>query len=316
MSSARWAGAITRASHDQWALACRSQLAHIRDLEAGIGTIAHRLSLPVGVPGRKGAPGGYRSKQEWFAKARRLRTLQDRLERERADREAAIVHVVRGGKKLLRNRHNLAAAQLTEAGWRQRWEAERWFLQADGESGKQYGNETIRVTPDGEVSIKLPAPLAHLANAPHGRYVLTCRIRFPYRGQEWADRIETNRAVAYRIHYDVARGRWYITASWQIPPARTIPLTAALAGGVIGRRALGHPIRRRTAPPPAHQSDGQGHRTVQAGSAAPGREGTRPRIPGPRTRSAGTGRGANAGTQDAQHRPGRPAEHAQPMLSP
>ena len=54
-------------------------------------------------------------------------------------------------------------------------------LAADGESGKRFGNETIRVTPDGEVSIKLPAPLAHLANARHGRYVLaaTVAVRAP-----------------------------------------------------------------------------------------------------------------------------------------
>jgi hypothetical protein len=132
LSSARWAGAITRASHEQWALACRGQLARIQDLEAGIGGIAHRLSLPVGSRGSKRAPGGYRSRQEWFAKARRLRVLQDRLARQRADREAGVVHVVRGGKRLARNRHNLAAAQLTEPQWRQRWEAARWFLQADG----------------------------------------------------------------------------------------------------------------------------------------------------------------------------------------
>jgi IS605 OrfB family transposase len=257
-------------------------------------------------------------------------------------------------------------------------------------------------------------------------------VRFPHRGQEWADRIEANRAVAYRIHYDVQRGRWYLTASWQIPPTKTIPLDAALADGVIGvdtnadhlaarrldtfgnpigqprrfyydlsgsanhrdaqvrhalsrllnwaktsrvaaiavedldftadktrekhgrkrryrqlisgmptgklrarltsmadatgiaiiavdpaytskwgaqhwqkplttnnrkttrhdaasiaigRRAQGHLIRRRTAPPPQHQSDSAGHRTVQARSEAPGREEPRPRIPGPRTRS-------------------------------
>jgi hypothetical protein len=46
------------------------------------------------------------------------------------------------------------------------------------------------------VSIKLPAPLAYLANAPHGRYVLTCRVRFPHRGQEWAGRVTANRATA------------------------------------------------------------------------------------------------------------------------
>jgi IS605 OrfB family transposase len=234
VSSSRWAGSITKATHDQWALARRGQAAHLQSLEAGIKTIRHRLSLPVRGKGTKRAPGGYRSRQVWHAKTRRLHVLEDRLDRVRADREAGRVRVVRGGKRLLNTRHNLGQAQLTEAQWRRRWEAERWFLQADGESGKRFGNETIRVTPDGEVSVKLPAPLADLANAKHGRYVLACRVTFPHRGQEWADRVEVNRAVAYRIHYDVQRGRWYITASWQIPVSNTIPMAAALADGVIG----------------------------------------------------------------------------------
>ncbi|MEU4273317.1 IS200/IS605 family accessory protein TnpB-related protein [Streptomyces sp. NPDC026092] len=431
-SSARWAGAVTKATHDQWALSRRGQLAHIQNLEAGIKTIAHRLSQPIGAKGTKKAPGGYRSEGEWFHKTRRLRVLEDRLERERADRGRGRVRVVRGGKRLARGRHNLAAAQLTAEQWRERWEAERWFLAADGESGKRFGNETIRITPDGEVSIKLPAPLAHLANARHGRYVLACKVSFPHRGPEWADRIEANRAVAYRIHFDADRGLWYITTSWQYAPTKTIPIKSALADGVvgvdtnadhlaawrldthgnptgrprrfsydlsgnadhrdaqlrhaltcllnwaktcgvkaiaiedldftaektrekhgrrrrfrqiisgiptgklrarltsmadqtgiaiiavdpaytsrwgaqhwqkpltsknrkttrhdaasiaIGRRAQGHPIRRRTAPPPHDRSDRAGHRTVQARPGTPRREGTRPRIPGPRTRS-------------------------------
>jgi hypothetical protein len=152
-SSSRWAGSITKATHDQWALARRSQLAHIHDLQAAVATIAHRLSLPVGSKGSKKVPGGYHSAQEWFAKSRRLRLLWDRLQRQRADYEAGRVRVVRGGKRLLRNRHNLDAAQLTETEWRARWEATRRSLSADGESGKRYGNETIRVTPEGEVSI-------------------------------------------------------------------------------------------------------------------------------------------------------------------
>ncbi|MFD7505621.1 IS200/IS605 family accessory protein TnpB-related protein [Streptomyces sp. NPDC059850] len=466
-SSSRWAGSITKATHDQWALARRDQLAYIQSLDAGVRTIAQRLSLPVGAKGFRGLPGGYRSRQEWFAKSRRLHVLQDRLERERADREAGRVRVVRGGKKLLRNRHNLQAARLTEPEWRSRWEAERWFLQANGESGKRYGNETIRVSPDGEVSIKLPEPLAGLANASNGRYVLACRVGFRHRGQQWADRIATNRAVAYRIHFDVGRDRWYLTASWKIPPVRTVPLEAVRSGGLIGvdtnaehlaawrldahgnpvgepcrfdydlsgsaphrdaqvrhaiirllhwaerhgaaiaiegldfaaektrekhgrrkrfrqlisgmptaklrarlvsmaaelgitivavdpaytsrwgaqhwqkpltsknrkatrhhaaavaigRRALGHPIRRRTAPPPHDQSDGAGHRTVQAASDVPGREETRPRVPGPRTRSVGTGRGAKAGDQCAHNRSEHTAEHefwhqGSPTLSP
>ncbi|MFF7263638.1 IS200/IS605 family accessory protein TnpB-related protein, partial [Streptomyces sp. NPDC008159] len=172
VSSSRWAGSITKATHDQWALARRSQLAHIQSLEAGVRMIAHRLSLPVGEKGGKHAPGGYASRREWHAKARRLHVLIDRLQALRADWETGVVHVVRGGKRLLTTRHYLSAAQLTEEQWRIRWQAERRFLQADGESGKRFGNETIRVTPEGEISLKLPAPLAYLANAPHGRYVL------------------------------------------------------------------------------------------------------------------------------------------------
>ncbi|MFI2353046.1 IS200/IS605 family accessory protein TnpB-related protein, partial [Streptomyces sp. NPDC019443] len=233
-SSSRWAGSITKATHDQWALSRRCQLAHIQSLEAGVRTLMHRLSQPIGGKGTKRAPGGYRSEHEWFMKSRRLATLEARLEQERADRQAGRVHVVRGGRRLLGTRHNLAAAQITKDQWRERWEAERWFLAADGESGKRYGNETIRVTPDGEVSIKLPAPMAHLANAKHGRYVLAARVEFKHRGTEWADRIAANRAVAHRIHLDVPRDRWYLTASWQRPPVKTIPLDAARAKGMIG----------------------------------------------------------------------------------
>ncbi|MET9081617.1 IS200/IS605 family accessory protein TnpB-related protein [Streptomyces sp. NPDC004237] len=453
-SSSRWAGSITKATHDQWALARRDQLAHIHSLQAGIHTITLRLSLPVGEEGTKAAPGGYRSKPEWFAKSRRLNVLEDRLQAVQADRQNGAVHVVRGGKRLLNTRHHLEAAGLTEPDWCRRWQAGRRFLQADGESGKRYGNETIRVTPDGEISIKLPAPLADLANAPHGRYVLAGRMSFAHRGEQWADRITANRAVAYRIHEDTVRDRWYLTASWTLPPVQTIPLKAARANGLvgvdtnadhlaawrldehgnpvgeplrfgydltgtadhrdaqvrhalirllhwarrhslaiavedldftaektrekhgrnkrfrklvagmpvarlrarlvsmatelgicviavdpaytsrwgaqhwnkpltsktrkttrhetaavaIGRRALGHPIRRRTAPPPAHRSDEQGHRTVQARPRTLGREGHRPRIPGPRTRSVPPGRGANAVDQNTQHRPGCSAE--------
>ncbi|MDX3246944.1 IS200/IS605 family accessory protein TnpB-related protein [Streptomyces sp. ME18-1-4] len=454
-SSSRWAGSVTKATHDQWALARRGQLAHIQSLEAGVRTIAHRLSLPVGEKGSKRAPGGYAGRREWHAKSRRLHVLADRLRAARADWEAGRVHVVRGGKRLLNTRHHLDAAQLSEEQWRIRWQAGRRFLEADGESGKRYGNETIRVTPDGEVSLKLPAPLAHLANAPHGRYVLAAKVGFAHRGEQWRDRAAANRAVAYRIHEDVQRGRWYLTASWTIPAVKTVPLAAARANGVvgvdtnadhlaawrldrhgnpagrprrfgydltgatqhrdaqvrhalirllhwarrhglaiavedldftaettrekhgrkkrfrklisgmpvarlrarlvsmaaelgipvvavdpaytsrwgaqhwqkpltsrnrkttrhdaaavaIGRRALGHPIRRRTPPPSHDQSDRVRHRTVQARPGVPGREEPRPRIPGPRTRSVRAGRGAKAGNQDAQYRSGRPAEH-------
>ncbi|WP_406359610.1 transposase [Streptomyces sp. NBC_01544] len=234
LSSSRIAGAITKATHDQWALARRCQAAHIQKLEAGIRALRHRLSLPLGEKGTKRAAGGYRSKSEWFRKSRRLAALEDRHTAAVGDWQAGRVRVVRGGKRLLNTRHHLGQAQLSEEQWRQRWEAERWFIAADGESGKRFRNETIRVTPDGEVTIKLPVPLAHLANTRNGRYTLTARVGFAHRGAEWSDRITANRAVAYRIHLAVERGRWYLTASWQRPAVQTIPLETARARGMIG----------------------------------------------------------------------------------
>jgi IS605 OrfB family transposase len=456
LSSSRWAGSITKATNDQWTLARRAQLANIESLESGVATIARRLSLPVGQKGTRNTPGGYRSRREWFAKSRRLEALRDRLDAVRAERDAGQVRVVRGGRDLLVTRHNLDAAQLTETEWRQKWAAERRFLQADGESGKRFGNETIRVSPHGEVSVRLPAPLIHLANTAHGRYVLSAQVVFSHRNRQWHERVAADQAVAYRIQEDVDRGRWYVTATWQIPAETTVPLQAARAVGVvgvdtnddhlaawrldrygnpkgkprrfayqlngtmdhrdaqirhalsrllrwvkaigiqaiaiedldftaektrekhggrksfrrllsrfptsklrarlvgmaaehgltviavdpaytskwgaqhwqkplctplrrttrhaaaavaIGRRALDHPIRRRTAPPRDDQSDRRRHRTVQATSDGQGWQETRPHCFGPRTRSVSPGGGANAGDQDAQHRSGRPAEY-------
>ncbi|GGL10253.1 transposase [Planomonospora parontospora] len=233
-SSARWAGSITKATNDQWALARRAQLDRLQKLEAGIAVLRHRLSQPLGAPGTNRAPGGYRSKAERHAKQRRLHLLEARCAAVRRDWEAGRVRVCRGGKRLATTRHHLEQADLTEEKWRERWRAARLFLSADGESGKRFGNETIRLSPDGEISIRLPSALAHLANAPHGRYVLSCTVRFAHRGAEWADRITADKAVAYTIGYDAVRGRWYATASWQRPPAPVLPVEAALAGGCLG----------------------------------------------------------------------------------
>jgi hypothetical protein len=119
------------------------------------------------------------------------------------------VSVVRGGKALLRKRGSLAAAGLTQAQWRQQWDSARLFLTADGEAAKACGNETIRWQPDeGWLEFKLPAPLAHLANRPHGRYRLSCPVAFSYRGDQVAAQAHSG-AVRYDITHDPARGRWY-----------------------------------------------------------------------------------------------------------
>jgi IS605 OrfB family transposase len=68
---------------------------------------------------------------------------------------------------------------------------------------------------------------------------------------------------------------------WQKPlTSKTRTTTRHEAAAVaIGRRAQGHPVRRRTTPPHDDQSDRRGHRIVQARAGAPGCEEPRPHIP-------------------------------------
>jgi hypothetical protein len=146
---------------------------------------------------------------------------------------AGSVLVTRGGKNLLRKRNNLADAGLTEARWRQEWEASRLFLTADGEAAKLWGNETIRVNHDeGWLELKLPAPLAGLANRPSGRYRLACAVKFSYRGDEVAAQASTG-AVRYDISTDPKTGRWHIDASWKKSPAPAVTLNELQAGAVV-----------------------------------------------------------------------------------
>jgi IS605 OrfB family transposase len=221
-SSSRWAGAITRTSEDQWRLAWQNLLADKSSLHARIRTIEARLAVPAG--GKADRVRGYATPTERRGKAVRLQVLTARLAAVDRRLEAGAVSVVRGGKGLLRKRGNLAAAGLTAAQWRGQWESGRLFLTADGEKDKAWGNETIRWNPDeGWLEVKPPAPLAHLANRPHGRYRLSCLVGFSYRGDEVAAQAATG-AIRYDISHDPARGRWYLDASWRTPPGSALAL--------------------------------------------------------------------------------------------
>jgi hypothetical protein len=89
------------------------------------------------------------------------------------------------------------------------------------------GNETIRVHPDQQwLELKLPAPLAHLANRPHGRYRLSCPVTFGYRRDEWAAQAASG-AVGYDLWLDPAKPRWYAAASWRLA-AGPVPSLAEL----------------------------------------------------------------------------------------
>ncbi|MGH3125634.1 MAG: IS200/IS605 family accessory protein TnpB-related protein, partial [Streptosporangiaceae bacterium] len=184
-SSSRWAGAITRTSEDQVRLAGQNLRADKASLQARIRRTQARLAVPAG--STSGRTRGYATAAERYAKAVRLRSLKARLARVERQLETGAVSVTRGGKALLRKRGSLVAAGLTQTQWRQQWESARLFLTADGEAAKACGNETIRWHPDeGWMEIKLPAPLAHLANRPHGRYRLSASVAFSYRGDEVA----------------------------------------------------------------------------------------------------------------------------------
>ncbi|MGH3166788.1 MAG: hypothetical protein ACRDN0_12990 [Trebonia sp.] len=178
-SSSRWAGAITRTSEDAWQLADRNLKAERASLRARISAIGSRLTVPAGI--RQGRLRGYATGAERFGKQQRLQALRARLAGVEERIGAGRVSVCRGGRKLARARHNLAAEK-TPGQWRREWDAARWFLTADGEAGKRLGNETIRWDPDeGWLEIKLPAPLAHLANAPSASR--TSATRSPRRPQ-------------------------------------------------------------------------------------------------------------------------------------
>ena len=179
-SSSRWAGAITRTSNDQWALGMRNLVAQGRSLGARGARIEKRLAVCCGE--RQGGMRGYHDAQERFQKQRRLQVLKARLAEVESRIDEGRVSVCRGGARLARVHHNLEASDLTEAGWRQRWEAARLFVTADGEADKRLGNETIRWDPtNGWLELRLPSPLAHLANCSRGRYRIE-GVAFPYRG--------------------------------------------------------------------------------------------------------------------------------------
>lgn len=217
-SSSRWAGAITRTSEDQHALAMRNLGAERASLRARVRRITTRLAV------RAGEKRGYATPAERHAKTIRLKALQARLARAEARAGNGTVPVARGGRRLLHARGNLEAAGLTLEEWCERWDAARLFITADGERGKPYGNETIRFSPgEGWLELKLPAPLSHLANQSHGRYRLAAPAEFTYRGDEVAAQA-TSGAVRYDISFDPAKGRWYIDASWKLPARPAPPL--------------------------------------------------------------------------------------------
>ncbi len=236
-SSSRWAGAITRTAIDSYHLGMRGLTAEVVSLRVATATIRARLEAPVGgmvtSPERLRARPvrGYANEGERFAKARRLAHLAHRLDKTAARLENGTPRIVVGGGRLWRNQHHLDQTQMTQEQWSQRWSDARMFLTADGESGKRYGNETLRLAPDGTLTIKVPTPLAstlgtHLTIAASASFAT-------HRGEEWTDRISQHQAIRYDLHRD-QRGRWYLDASWTYPNSPATPLATLQRRPTLG----------------------------------------------------------------------------------
>ncbi|WP_189950933.1 transposase [Streptomyces roseolus] len=242
LTSSRWAGTITRGSNDQWELARRAQAAHIKQLAAEIKAIEQRLSTPVGGRDEATRAKGYPTRRVRAAKQQRLQILRARAAEVAADASAGRVHVVRGSKALLRDRLHLDRSGRSLEEWRDRWWEARNRIEADGEAGKTYGNQSLRVGPDGAVVVKLPPTLAerHREHCDRfGRYTLDARCRFAYRAEEWRAQVEAHRAVGYTVRFE--GGRCYLAASFTPAEARPpmgsndeSPMASALSGGVLG----------------------------------------------------------------------------------
>jgi IS605 OrfB family transposase len=226
-SSARWANAIIVGNDTQYRSARDAQHRHIIGLKAAIATIQKRLAQPTGdtltveqrrVRRKARLPKGYATQAERFQKQRRLQRLRAELGRVCADWGDKRVHVVEGRKRLATTRHNLNSANLTPSQWRDSWDCGRYRIEAPGSCDEPFGNLTITVTPDEQVSLRLPRPLEHLATAPRGRYVLSSSAAFAYRGEEWRARITGGRPVSYTITRKPGRAGRYLTASWACPP--------------------------------------------------------------------------------------------------
>lgn len=231
LTSSRWAGAITRAAEDQYQLGIRGLQQYVLSLDAAIATLAKRCAIDAGKRDEHGNR-GYRDTAERHAKTRRLAALKQRLIQAKTQLHYQRPSVVVGGKRLWRNRNHLDDAGLTLPQWRDKWEASRTFLTADGETGKVGGNETIRVHPKtGLLRIKTPAALADQIGT---HLIISAPVGFSHRGPQWQERITNNQAVRYDIVYDPQRRRWYLDASWTVPAVPIVQLSTIRQNRVIG----------------------------------------------------------------------------------
>jgi IS605 OrfB family transposase len=239
---------MTKASHHQWALARRGQTAHTARLRGQIASIEARPARPLGAKADMNDDhlAAWHLDVHGNPVGEPQRFFYDRTGSTQ-HRDAQIRHTL---SRLLHHTRRCGAAAI----------AIEDLDFTDGTSREKHGrNKRFRRLISHFPTAKLRARLVSMA-------------------------AEQDIAV---VAVDAAYTSRWGTQHWQEPlttPRRTGSRHDA-ASIAVGRRALGYPIRRRTAPPHYDRSDRRGHRTAQVRPDTRWREETRPRIPGPRTRS-------------------------------
>lgn len=228
LTSSRWAGAIMSATKNQYDLSRRALDAEIVSRTATINQLRKRLSVPVGEKDDHGTY-GYKTKRERYAKYQRLvsqeRKRDDAMMREKKGQP----RITLGGNKHWKTKNNLEAAGLTEQQWREQWNASRMFFTALGTTGEICGNQTIRVTPngDGTGQLRIKTPVALISQ--WGEFVeIDTPINMDvWQGIEWQDRAVDNQSLTYTIRFNVKNSQWYLHVSWSIK-AVTVPTVEQL----------------------------------------------------------------------------------------
>ena len=233
-SSSRYAGTITRETQNQIRFSRMAQIQDRDNLRAGIKTIKQRLVISASTSEKVGkiSVAGYHDGAERFRKQQRLQILEARLKQVQAEIGQNKLQIVRGGKRLLKNRQNLEAAGLTLSQWQGLWWSARNKLSANGSRDELGGNLTIRVSQEGICSILLPKPFQYLTNGQgkdRNHYRLNCLVKFHYRESDWQTHLENKRACSYAITYEPTKKRWYLSASWQLRPTTEAELGGAKA---------------------------------------------------------------------------------------
>ena len=216
-------------------------------LRAAVATLQRRTAAPsrrlCGCGDRAGCGAcraGYATENERIQKRRRLDVLRGELARVERQLAAKRYPVVLGTRRLLSTRHHLAKAGLDAAAWRERWEQQRAWFGAIGNTGKAGGNPclTLSTGADGRLymTVSVPRPVAAHLGVPT-RVRLTHPVEVTFLGDELRARVERRHTTRFDIEFTTdrrGRAKVYLRAAWQREPAPAATLLTARAAGVVG----------------------------------------------------------------------------------